>query len=272
MTILQMQDQGGILMKRVQIFVIALLAIFVLSACGPSAEEQEQAAGTQVAETAQALLTELALASPTETKTPIPTAPEFGTPTETPTPSSTPVATATSVSTTVSNLPVCDRAGFVSDVTVPDGTEFSPGSGFTKTWRLRNDGTCTWTELYTVVFFGGSDMGGPASSAFPAGNVAPGETIDLSLQLTAPADNGNYTGNWLLKNTDGTVFGLDAGNFSFYVEINVTDGAATAAPSDTPDGATTTTPTPTPSPTPTDTPGSSPTETHTPTPTDTPTT
>jgi len=39
----------------------------------------------------------------------------------------------------------CDRAQFISDVTVPDGTTFAPGATFTKTWRLKNSGTCTWT-------------------------------------------------------------------------------------------------------------------------------
>ena len=44
-----------------------------------------------------------------------------------------------------------DRAQFVTDVTVPDGTKYDPGATFTKTWRLRNVGTCTWTTAYTMV-------------------------------------------------------------------------------------------------------------------------
>ena len=31
-----------------------------------------------------------------------------------------------------------DRAQFLADVTVPDGTRFDPGQAFTKTWKLRN--------------------------------------------------------------------------------------------------------------------------------------
>ena len=41
-----------------------------------------------------------------------------------------------------------DRAQFVADVTVPDGTRYDPGATFTKTWRLRNIGTCTWTTSW----------------------------------------------------------------------------------------------------------------------------
>jgi len=57
----------------------------------------------------------------------------------------------------------CDRAQFISDVTVPDGTTFAPGAAFNKTWRLKNVGTCTWTTSYSLVFDSGEKMGGPDS-------------------------------------------------------------------------------------------------------------
>ena len=41
----------------------------------------------------------------------------------------------------------CDQAQFVSDLTAPDGSSFAPGAAFTKTWRLMNIGTCTWTHI-----------------------------------------------------------------------------------------------------------------------------
>ena len=40
-----------------------------------------------------------------------------------------------------------DWAQFVADVTVPDGARYDPNAAFTKTWRLRNIGTCTWTTV-----------------------------------------------------------------------------------------------------------------------------
>src|SRR5512134_3372356 len=88
---------------------------------------------------------------------------------------------------------VCDRAQFVTDVTVPDGMRFSPGATFTKTWRLRNIGTCTWTAAYTMVFDSGTQMGTTTSVPF-AQDVPPGGTIDLSVNMTAPNTAGNYTG------------------------------------------------------------------------------
>ncbi|MEN6392564.1 MAG: NBR1-Ig-like domain-containing protein, partial [Anaerolineaceae bacterium] len=100
--------------------------------------------------------------------------------TPTPSPSATPVPTITQTSTPTE---VCfDKAEFVKDITVPDGTLFSPGDEFVKTWRLRNVGTCTWTELYQLVFVGGDPMGGASST--PLSEVVPqGETIDLSISL-----------------------------------------------------------------------------------------
>ena len=47
---------------------------------------------------------------------------------------------------------LCDAAAFVRDVTIPDGTIVEPGRDFTKTWRLKNVGTCSWTTAYALVF------------------------------------------------------------------------------------------------------------------------
>jgi hypothetical protein len=132
---------------------------------------------------------------------------------------------------TISTVPPttgCDRAHFVSDVTVPDGTVFAPGQTFTKTWRLKNTGKCTWTTGYSLVFSAGDQMGGPSPISLPSA-VAPNQTIDLSVNLTAPNDAGSYRGYWLLKNPSGGVFGIGVlGNKPFWLAINV---AGTPPPS-----------------------------------------
>ena len=142
------------------------------------------------------------LAPPTNTAPP-PTA----VPTNTPAPTSAPAA--------------CDAVKFVKDVTVPDNTEFAPGAKFTKTWRLRNTGTCTWTTNYALVFVGGDAMGAPAAVPLP-NNVTPGNTADLSVNLIAPDKAGTYRGDWKLRNANGLVFGLgDNGAKPFWVQIKV---------------------------------------------------
>ncbi|MFQ5616740.1 MAG: NBR1-Ig-like domain-containing protein [Anaerolineales bacterium] len=116
----------------------------------------------------------------------------------------------------------CDRAGFVEDLTIPDGTVFEPGESFVKTWRLKNTGTCTWTTNYAVVFDKGDSLGGPASFQLTNAEIAPGEEVDLSVNLTAPSEPGKYRGDWKLRNPAGQVFGLGkSGKSSFWVEIDV---------------------------------------------------
>jgi len=114
----------------------------------------------------------------------------------------------------------CDRARFIADVTVPDGTIFAPGAAFSKTWRLMNVGTCTWTTSYSLVFESGEQMGG--SSVNLPWSVAPGQTVDVTVNLTAPGSYGIYRGYWRFQNSSAVRFGIGAdGTRSWWVEIRV---------------------------------------------------
>jgi hypothetical protein len=148
-----------------------------------------------------------------------------------PAPTATPLPISTSP--VVYTQPVCDMAGFVEDVTIPDGTDVEPGSTFTKTWRLSNEGTCTWNADYRVVFFDGDALGGPDSAEFTSEDIAPGETVDVSVDLQSPDDAGSYTGYWKLENSDGEMFGIGATGSAFWVKINVPQAAASATPTRT---------------------------------------
>jgi large repetitive protein len=121
----------------------------------------------------------------------------------------------------------CDVAKFVADATIPDGTIVAPGTSFVKTWRLKNVGSCTWTTSYSAVFTGGDQMGAPAVVNLPY-SVAPGATVDISVNLVAPTGNGHYRGNWKLRNASGTLFGVGAsGNYLFWVDIYVNTSSTT---------------------------------------------
>jgi hypothetical protein len=187
---------------------------------------------TAAAETVVAQLTQSALLNPTSapptvapsTDTPAPSAP-------TNTPSLTlPLATATNQPVVAAPTVGCDAAQFITDVTIPDGTSFSGGATFTKTWRLKNIGTCTWNSSYTLVFDSGSNMGG-ASSTPLASSVAPGGSIDVSVNLQAPSADGTYRGFWGLANASGARIPVSGGasGRSFYVEIKVGSGTGTGS-------------------------------------------
>jgi hypothetical protein len=154
--------------------------------------------------------------------------------------------TATPTSTTIPTSS-CDKAQFIADVTVPDGTLMLPGQTFTKTWRLKNVGQCTWTTAYQMFFVSGSQMSGPSSLLF-AKEVLPGQTWDFSVNLTAPTTAGSYRGNWMFKNASGQAFGIGAQyNKPWWVDIRVsgptvTPGGPTVTPSATPTGPTPTKP------------------------------
>ncbi|HEY53013.1 MAG TPA: hypothetical protein G4N94_06115 [Caldilineae bacterium] len=121
-----------------------------------------------------------------------------------------------------------DRIAFVRDITVPDGTKAPPNKEFTKTWRLRNAGTCTWDTSYDVVFVEGDQMGGPDETPLLI-EVPPGKTLDVSVRLTSPSKKGTYKGFWGIRNGQGEVFGLGKqGKNPFWLQIRVTKNAPAA--------------------------------------------
>lgn len=207
------------MLKNVRFVYILFIIMFLLTACNlPSnapATEEPNAVFTAAALTVQAMST---VASPTP-------ALSFNTPTL-PAPQATntsiPLPTLARPTNTVVVPPTaaCDLAQFVRDVTVPDGSVFSPAATFTKTWRLRNVGTCTWSG-YSLVFDSGDSMAG--TSPTPIGTVGPGQEVDLSVNFTAPTASGSYRGYWRIRNTSGVLIPVLGGTQgrSFFVDIKV---------------------------------------------------
>ena len=58
--------------------------------------------------------------------------------------------------------------------------------------------------------------------------VEPGQTVDISIGMTSPVENGNYKSDWGLKNAAGQIMPIEGGanGNSFYVKINVNNGDA----------------------------------------------
>lgn len=216
-------------MKKIRFAAYALVCVALLSACNmPVAPTTtpEEISSTLAVQTLQAMMTQV-IQDSTETSQVTPLSQ-----TSTPTPPN-PAATGTGAPAVPSDTPTpppppCDAAGFVSDVTIPDGTTLTAGSSFTKTWRLKNTGVCTWTTNYAVVFVDGNAMGASSSIGLPA-SVPPGQTVDISITMTAPSATGTYQGNWKLRNAAGLVFGTGgSGSGNFYVQIKVQNPISTS--------------------------------------------
>jgi hypothetical protein len=228
------------MMRNYRILSILIALALVLSACNlPSAQPTEQvnpnAVFTAAAQTVVAQLTQSALLNPTSVSTTVapPPANTVAPVTNTPQPLNAPTNTsAPAAAPTIG----CDAAQFITDVSVPDGTQFAAGATFVKTWRLKNIGSCTWNSSYALVFDSGSSMGGAASIPLTA-TVAPGGSIDLSVNLQAPNTDGTYRGFWGVTNASGARIPVTGGasGRSFYVEIRVGTGTGTGTGNSTPD-------------------------------------
>ena len=110
-----------------------------------------------------------------------------------------------------------DSAVFVEDVTIPDNTNLKPGEKFTKTWKLQNSGTCDW-KGFTVAFTSGERMSAPESVSVP--ETAAGSTVQVSVDLVAPAKDGQYIGNFELRNEAGEILSMGIEK-TFWVKIVV---------------------------------------------------
>lgn len=151
-----------------------------------------------------AVPTDVAEATATVTAAPPTDTPIAAAPTSTATATAVPTATAASSSGTGA---CANAAEFVADVSVPDGSVFAPETAFVKTWRVKNTGTCTWDHRYSLVFADGTLLTPYDHLALPF-TTAPGQTLDLSLDMTAPIYPGAYESHWKFQAPNGSRFGV----------------------------------------------------------------
>ncbi len=138
-------------------------------------------------------------------------------------PSATPIV----IPPTPTPAPVtpCNRATFIQDVTIPDGTTLPPNTRFTKIWRVRNDGSCFWDYSYTVIFQNGTPMTNNTVIPFP-GTIPPGGLVDLAVDMASPNKAGVFQGNWLMRSSRGELFGVGSSSTNpLFVRIRVPEPA-----------------------------------------------
>jgi len=221
---------------KAQKFLLSISMVALLfSACQPQPNtatptDPLDSVRTEAARTVEALTTEIVAtdrAAQTQTAvyfvpSPVPPTPEpspaptLSLPTDPAVPTAAPMQTSTSSGS-------CDQAAFI-DETIPDGSQFPPGTVFNKTWTLRNAGSCTWNTDYDVVFSSGDPMNAPAVVPLTESSVPPGSNVTISIPFTSPLLGGSYRADFKLRNADGVIFSFKDPSQTFWVEIQVMTG------------------------------------------------
>jgi uncharacterized protein YkwD len=207
-----------------KLFVLTTLVTLVLSACsGGAPTEAATVPPTEtLAATALVSITEPSAATETSTTPSIEasaTQSSATLPTMTPT-LGTPFPT---------NPADCtNSASFVADITIPDNTNVAGGTKFTKIWRIANNGTCVWNPTYTVTHYSDETLAAPDSVPLPI--TYPGQTADISIDLTAPNSTGTHRGNYVIKNPAGLIMSIgDDSRLWVIINVTVTSAATVAA-------------------------------------------
>ncbi len=114
----------------------------------------------------------------------------------------------------VATPPCVHGMAYVADLNLDDQNMtappvMAPGQAFTKGWRVRNSGTCAWEADFMLVYVNGNrpeaSMG---AQPLPMGRtVAPGEMIDLSMNLQAPNTYGTFQAFFQMRDNTGKLFG-----------------------------------------------------------------
>lgn len=111
-----------------------------------------------------------------------------------------------------------DQSAFVRDVSFPDGEMVLPGQRFVKTWEMQNVGKVAWTDRFMqcqdeqiVVYTRDgreirvADNLLPSSTLIAVPPTAPGQTVQISIEFTAPQMPGTVVSYWKSVFADGTL-------------------------------------------------------------------
>ena len=238
-----------------RVFITLLAAALTLAACNVGAAPSQAPTvdvnaintaivGTTIAQFS-AQFTQTALAKPQATNTPLPTdipqtLPTFALPTAetgalptvsfdvtptvagvaSPLPAFTQLASPVPASNPTQALgDACNNSVFEADITIPDGSVLKGGEDFQKIWKIRNTGTCTWDDGYSLVYIGGSspDLDPYTFNITKTQDfVKGGDAINMAINLTTPCAPGKYEGHWKMRNDRDYYFGTI---LSVYVEV-----------------------------------------------------
>jgi hypothetical protein len=221
------------------LMVLFLLLVFASACSGgatPAPTNDPAQMETQVAEQVAVQLTEIALSQPSATPvleipTSIPTleqptalptltnTPMAVEPTSTPVPASptpppptntVPPVTRTPKPTATSEPFVCQQVKQSPD----NGKTYKPNANFDAVWTVKNVGTAVWTDTDVDYRYKSGDKIHEIEIYDLPKSVKPGESIDLTVDMKAPDEEGKYKTTWALQRGSNVICSLT-------LEINV---------------------------------------------------
>ncbi len=193
--------------KTAVLFLLALTALACVPTFAPAPTPlptfDPNSLYTEIAQTANAAATQTQMFI-TPSATPTFTPPPTKTPSETPTPSPTfifilPTATPSEQPFGVNKPAGTDYACTLLAQSPQDNSLIPAGSLFSVRWQVQNTGKLAWEgQNVDFLYASGTKMHmQPAYDLYK--NVAPGEIVDLIVDMKAPGDPGLYTTKWRLR-------------------------------------------------------------------------
>jgi len=196
---------------KTMLLISFLVVPLLFTACTPAQSAPTPDTALIQTSAANTVIANFTLTASAPTETPLAALTTAPAPLETQTPSTpvTPILdTPTLLPGGVTATPaLCDHYTYGGDVdvTIPDGTQMTPGQQFVKTWKIKNDGICTWGSGYKMVYAGYTDqMSGVAQPL--NGVIGPGQEVEVSVQFKAPTKAGEYVSAWTMQNAAGLRF------------------------------------------------------------------
>src|SRR5215510_8169420 len=140
---LNRKERGSMKLKPI---VITLMIVLLLAACGSPATPSQPTPDVAAVRTSAAstVIAQFTLTAAIFTPIPPPLPTETNAPEATATETQPPVAQVTNAQGTT--IALCDKYSWdlaTVDVNIPDNTVMTPGQDFTKTWKIKNIGSCT---------------------------------------------------------------------------------------------------------------------------------
>ena len=195
--------------------VVALVMACVPSLAAPLPTADPNAVNTFIAQTANAARTQTAAAIPTSTPT-VTITPTRNTETPSPTFTSTVIFILSSPTPLViptltfssggggsggsgGGTSSADYSCQVVSVSPSNGTTFNGRDNFDATWRVRNNGQKGWDRNSTDFYYLSGSKIHTVAGYDLSQDVDSGQTINLSADMEAPRDSGNYTTTWTLR-------------------------------------------------------------------------